>query len=103
MIAAREKQAELKNDPEWIKKRMAPIHEGLKRRGYNRFRNPLSREHKSKIGDAVSVAQRGSKNSQFGKKWLKHPEHGNKSVPKDEVEKFLSLGWKIGRDLKFKK
>jgi len=43
--------------------------------------------------------QKGKKNSQFGKCWITHPTLGNKSILKEELDKFLSLGYTKGRKL----
>jgi hypothetical protein len=43
--------------------------------------------------------QQGEKNSQFGKCWVTHPELGNRKINKDELEKFLSLGYSKGRKM----
>jgi hypothetical protein len=40
---------------------------------------------------------KGEKNSQFGTCWVFHSEQGNKKISKDELEKFLSLGYSKGR------
>jgi hypothetical protein len=42
----------------------------------------------------------GSKNSQYGKCWIFHEDFGNKSIEKNSLESYLSLGWKRGRKMK---
>lgn len=42
--------------------------------------------------------QQGSSNSNFGKKWMNHPELGAKPMPLNEIEKLLAIGWKLGRN-----
>lgn len=42
---------------------------------------------------------KGSKNSQFGTCWIYHPDHGNKKISKEELDKFLSLGYTKGRKI----
>ena len=44
--------------------------------------------------------QQGVKNSQHGTCWVVHTQHGNKKISKDELDKFLSLGYTKGRKLK---
>ena len=41
--------------------------------------------------------QQGEKNSQFGKCWVTHAELGNKKISKEELDKFLLLGYTKGR------
>lgn len=41
----------------------------------------------------------GEKNSQFGTCWITHPDFGNKKISKNEVDKFLSLGYTKGRKI----
>jgi hypothetical protein len=40
---------------------------------------------------------KGNKNSQFGTCWVTHSELGNKKIDKDDLDKFLSLGYTRGR------
>ena len=42
---------------------------------------------------------KGEKNSQFGTCWIYHPEQGNKKIRKEELDKFLSLGYTKGRKI----
>lgn len=42
---------------------------------------------------------KGSKNSQFGTCWIYHQEHGNKKISKEELDKYLSLGYNKGRKI----
>ena len=42
---------------------------------------------------------KGEKNSQFGTCWIHHPEQGNKKISKEELDKFLSLGYTKGRKI----
>lgn len=42
---------------------------------------------------------KGEKNSQFGTCWIYHPIHGNKKISKEELGKFLSLGYTKGRKI----
>lgn len=39
----------------------------------------------------------GEKNSQFGTCWITHTEFGNKKISKNELDKFLTLGYTKGR------
>lgn len=58
-----------------------------------------SEESKRKIGLANSKYT-GESNSQFGTCWI-HNDVESKKIKKDELEKFLSFGWKKGRKMKF--
>ena len=40
---------------------------------------------------------KAEKNSQFGTCWITHSKLGNKKIKKDDLEKFLSLGYTKGR------
>jgi hypothetical protein len=42
---------------------------------------------------------KGNKNSQFGTCWIYHSEMGNKKISKDELDKYLSLGYNKGRKI----
>lgn len=53
-------------------------------------------ESKRKTGEANSIKQKGSKNSQFGTCWITK-ENTNKKIKKEEVEMYTSSGWKKGR------
>ena len=39
----------------------------------------------------------GSKNNQFGKIWVKHPDFKSRCVTKEEAKKLFSQGWSKGR------
>ena len=57
-------------------------------------------ETKRMIGEKSSIHQKGNKNSQFGTCWVTHSELGNKKINKNNLDKFLSLGYTKGRKLK---
>jgi len=56
-------------------------------------------ETKEKIGLKNSILQKGEKNSQFGSCWITK-ESKNKKIKKEELENYLSNGWKKGRFIK---
>lgn len=44
--------------------------------------------------------QVGELNSQYGTCWITHNELGNKKIKKEEIEKYLEFGYKLGRKIK---
>ena len=47
---------------------------------------------------AQSLSQQGYKNSQYGKVWVYHEgEERSLSIPKEELDDYLTAGWKQGR------
>ena len=54
-------------------------------------------ETKRIIGEKSSIHQKGDGNSQFGTCWITHNTLGNKKISKDDLNKFLSLGYTKGR------
>jgi hypothetical protein len=52
-----------------------------------------SDEAKQKIGQASSINQKGTKNSQFGTTWIWHEKFGNKKIKKDVLEDYINDGW----------
>ena len=59
-------------------------------------------ETRNKIGEANSINQRGSNNSQFGKIWIfSNTEQKSIKIKKDDLLKYLELGWKKGRRFNF--
>lgn len=57
-------------------------------------------ETKKVIGEKSSIHQTGNKNSQFGTCWVTHSELGNKKIHKEDLDKFLVLGYTKGRRIK---
>jgi hypothetical protein len=59
-------------------------------------------ETKNKIGQANSLSQSGSRNSQFGKMWIfSQTERRSIKINKGEADQYLSNGWLIGRRFTF--
>jgi len=78
-----------KNDPLIISGEYVPFHKGRHH----------SEEHKRKLSEArkrnSSIKE---KQSGYNTKWMKNEETGQrKMVKKENIEYFLSLGWKLGR------
>lgn len=59
----------------------------------NKFHTEKS---KNKIGQANSIKQQGSKNSQYGTCWITNGQE-NKKIKKEDVDKWIELGYTRGR------
>ena len=59
-----------------------------------------SDETKQKIGEKNKIQQLGEKNSQYGTCWI-HNDKENKKIQKEELNKYINLGWIKGRKMKF--
>lgn len=78
-----------KNDPRFISGELTHIWDGKR---HNEF-------SKNKIGEANSLHQTGSGNSQYGTCWIRN-EFENKKIKKTELESYLKKGWIKGRKIK---
>jgi len=59
-------------------------------------------ESKKKIGQSNAIKQSGKGNSQYGKCWIYNTGlKENKSIPKEEIQQWLDMGWIKGRKMKF--
>ena len=54
-------------------------------------------ETRQKISQANAIRQAGEKNSQFGTKWITHPQNGSVKVKSSEVSSYLAIGYILGR------
>lgn len=54
---------------------------------------------KLKIGAANSIKQLGERNSQFGKKWVVHPELGPSKIKESDLAEYLDKGYVVGRKI----
>lgn len=69
------------------------------RRSKNKMYGWLRRKH----SESISVSQAGNKNSQYGKCWVFDPGSNiSKSIKREELDNYTSLGWITGRNLKKK-
>jgi hypothetical protein len=59
-----------------------------------------SEKTKKIIGEKNSINQTGRKNSQYGTCWVTHKKLGNKKIKKEEIDKYLNLGYTKGRIIK---
>jgi hypothetical protein len=61
-----------------------------------------SNNTKKKIGEITKITQKGSRNSQYGKCWIHNlNKKQNKSINKEELDKWLLDGWIKGRKFIF--
>ena len=100
------------NDPEFKKKLLAEASLNLKKRhdngeysnfNYANFKDKKHREEtKKKIGNANSIKQSGKNNSQYGKYWV-HKNSEVLRIHSIDLEKYLILGWKKGKQEKVTK
>jgi len=94
-------------DNEWVKQRSENLSVSSKKYfedgGINGFAGKVhSDEAKKKIGEANSKHQKGEGNSQFGKVWIYSLDlKESKKIEKEELPKYLDLGWFKGRKMKF--
>jgi hypothetical protein len=93
-----------KNNPDWKKQRSEKISISNSEQFKNGERSfipnwsdkTLDQNHRSSIGKANSVSQRGEKNSQYGKIWVTN-EKESKLVDKAELDSLIQQGWRKGR------
>lgn len=104
--AGNEKFKELLKDPEY-KKEFSKKTKGsetwkrLHKEGrvkYDTFTNKKhSEESKKKIGETNSFLQSGEKNSQYGKVWIfNYDKKISRSINKEELDKYIGEGWRLG-------
>lgn len=95
-----------KKDPEYFEFLKQKISNSVKLsitiNGHNWIGRKHKQEAKDKIGKANSISQKGKNNSRYGTCWIYNEEiKKSKSIHKNELEIFLSTGWKIGRKIKW--
>lgn len=77
----------------------AGMKEKIQRDGHWWVGKKHTEETKKKIGAALSKAQRGSGNSQYGTCWIYSVSGENKKIRKEDLESHLSMGWLKGRKM----
>lgn len=86
-----------KNDPEWANRQREKLIPHLRSVGCKSFLGKRHSDHtKRLIGSINSVHQTGSKNSQYGTCWITNGLE-NKKIKKEELDKFVELGYYRGR------
>lgn len=83
-------------DPEWQKQHNSMTNPEIVKDLCRRANTPEAIAKKKETWKKNKRGQ-GEKNSQFGTCWITHPEFGNKKISKNEIDKFLSLGYTRGR------
>lgn len=81
----------LQDDPDYLKVRVD--NSGENNPMYGRKHSDFSKQKMSELQSVV-------RNSQYGKCWVMHPEHGNKSIKKELLNDYINLGYKPGRKIK---
>lgn len=106
--ASMARKKKLETDPVFFAEQSKKISEGIKLAyqqgrilphggGWNKGKE-MAEEHKSKIGKANAIKQKGELNSQYGKSWVtKNGE--NQSVLKEHVNEYIQSGWALGKCL----
>jgi hypothetical protein len=85
-------------DPEWQKKNNSMNNPEIVKDLVRRANTPEAIAKKKETWKKTGRGQ-GNKNSQFGTCWVTHSELGNKKIVKDDLEKFLLLGYIKGRKI----
>lgn len=81
-----------KDDPRYLSGELKHVWKGRK----------MTEEHKTKIGKANSIKQKGKANSQYGTCWIHNLDlKVSKKIKKEELDSFIQDGWIKGRKLKY--
>ena len=82
--------------PEWQKKNNSMNNPEIVQMLVKRANSPEAIAKKKATWQKTGRGK-AEKNSQFGTCWITHSKLGNKKIKKDDLEKFLSLGYTKGR------
>lgn len=99
-------QFKRKNDKEWNNKYSLNMSKAIKKaikKGNLKVPNWKNRKHKEETKQKMSEKAKlriGEKNNMFGTCWIMK-DGENKKIKKEELEKYLSLGWSKGRKIKY--
>lgn len=86
------------NNPEWQRVYNSMYRPDIAKRISAAGNSPASIEKKKATFVEIGH-QKGEKNSQHGTCWITHIELGTKKIKKEELDKFLSLGYTKGRKI----
>lgn len=97
-----QKMIKLSQNKEWRNKVNQGIKEKILKDGCFNTPHKHTTESKAKIGKANSIKQKGKLNSNYGKCWIYNEVlKENKSIKKEDLDRWLENGWKKGRKMKF--
>ena len=85
-------------DPEWQKKNNSMNNPEIVQMLVKKANSPEAIA-KKKVTWQKTGRGKAEKNSQFGTCWITHGELGNKKINKDDLNKFLTLGYTKGRKI----
>jgi len=85
-------------DPEWQKKNNSMNNPEIVQMLVKKANSPEAIAKKKATWQKTGRGK-AEKNSQFGTCWITHSELGNKKISKDDLDKFLTLGYTKGRKI----
>jgi hypothetical protein len=85
-------------DPEWQRNFNSMTDPDIVNRLCIKANSPAAIEKKKATWKQTGRGK-GNKNSQYGTCWVTHSELGNKKINKDDLDKFLALGYTKGRKI----
>jgi len=86
-----------RNNPDYYKMIKAFMMMKCTSKGHSRYFNSRLYESKrTEFSKSMSKLQMGEDNSQFGTRWM-YLNNETKKIKKEEIEHYLTLGWKFGQ------
>jgi len=85
-------------DPEWQKKFNSMNYPEIVQTLVKKANSPEAIAKKKETWK-ITGRGKGTKNSQYGTCWVTHSELGNKKIDKNDLDRFLSLGYTKGRKI----
>lgn len=87
---------------DWKKKISNSLKKTFSEKPFHWLGRKHTKETKRKIGEKLSMAQNGEKNSQYGTCWIySDDQKKNCRIKKDDLSSFIKIGWKLGRKMNF--
>ena len=84
----------LKQDPDLIKRLADAAKQSVKKA----LKAWTGNKHTDESRELMSIKKMGNKNNRFGFRWVYNDSlRTSKSIPPDDLSKFLTCGWKLGR------